>query len=285
MAGAVYGPTIPPPTARPLGRRRARLNSLARAILIFIALASTAPAAPAQDGLEPGGGGVVQRVVDGDTLVLEDGTEIRLVGIQAPKLPLGRPNFRAWPLAAEAKAALQEMALGRRVELRYGGRRLDRHGRRLAHLYGDGGRWLQAELLRRGLARVYTFRDNRALAARMLALEAEARAARRGIWGLRFYRPLNLEEARQHIGSFQLVEGRVLETAVVRGRAYLNFGADWRSDFTISISPRDRHQFVADGIDPTGFSGRRVRVRGWLKSYNGPMIDVSHPEQIEVLEE
>ncbi len=247
------------------------------------ALPGPGPAAAA--ALERAGGGVVTQVVDGDTLVLDDGTEVRLVGIQAPKLALGRAGFRPWPLADEAKAALEALSLGRGVALAYGGRRLDRHGRALAHLYDEAGRWLQGELLARGLARVYTFRDNRALGPEMLALEGAARAARRGIWGLRRYRPLSLEDAPRFIGSFQLVEGRVLEAAVVRGRAYLNFGADWRSDFTISISPKDRRRFEAAGIDTAGYAGRRIRVRGWLKSYNGPMIEVTHPEQIEVLEE
>jgi len=29
--------------------------------------------------------------------------------------------------------------------------------------------------------------------------------------------------------------------------------------------------------------GYNVRVRGWLKEYNGPMVELSHPEQLEVL--
>ena len=33
------------------------------------------------------------------------------------------------------------------------------------------------------------------------------------------------------------------------------------------------------------YEGGRVRVRGWLKSFNGPMIEVTHPEQIEILKE
>jgi hypothetical protein len=71
----------------------------------------------------------------------------------------------------------------------------------------------------------------------------------------------------------------------VRKRTYLNFGADWRSDFTITIAPKDRRLFEADGIDPLIYQGKRVRVRGWLKSYNGPLIDATHPEQIEVIVE
>ena len=50
--------------------------------------------------------GVVDSVIDGDTVVLQGGAEVRLVGIQAPKLALGRPGLRDWPLATEAKELL-----------------------------------------------------------------------------------------------------------------------------------------------------------------------------------
>src|SRR3546814_9137278 len=73
-------------------------------------------------------------VIDGDTLTLADGREIRLVGIQAPKLALGRAGFQPWPLAEEAKARLAAFTLGRSLDLGFGGRRGDRHGRVLAHL-------------------------------------------------------------------------------------------------------------------------------------------------------
>ncbi|NQU69004.1 MAG: thermonuclease family protein, partial [Rhodospirillales bacterium] len=56
-------------------------------------------------------------------------------------------------------------------------------------------------------------------------------------------------------------------------------------DFTISISPRSHRSFKRAKIDIKSYVGRKLRVRGWLKSYNGPMIDVTHPEQIEMLKE
>ena len=249
--------------------------------LVLLSTLSPAPA-PA---LEPAGSAVVTAIVDGDTVVLRDGSEVRLVGIQAPKLPLGRPGFEAWPLGDAAKAVLAELSLGQAVELRYGGRRTDRYGRHLAHLYGPDGTWIQGALLSRGMARVYSFADNRALVAEMLARERAARAAGRGIWADDFYRVRTEGEAGRHIDSFQLIEGRVLATAEVRGRGYLNFGPDYRTDFTISIAPGDMRRFRADGITVDDYEGRRVRVRGWLRSLNGPMIDVTHPEQIEVLVE
>ena len=169
-------------------------------------------------------------IVDGDTLVLGDGREVRLVGIQAPKLPLGRAGFKAWPLAEEAKQSLSALTLGRAVTLGYGGRRIDRHGRALAHLFDPQGRWIQGRLLDLGMARVYSFADNRALVPEMLAREAAARAARRGIWADPFYAVRPAAQSMGHIGGFELVEGRVRAVAVVRSRVYLNFGDDWRED-------------------------------------------------------
>ena len=233
--------------------------------------------------------GVVGAAIDGDTVALESGIEIRLVGIQAPRLALGRAGLRDWPLAREARAALEAMLVGARVRLVYGGLRVDRHRRLLAHLEREAapGRpalWAQGEMLRRGLARVYTFPDNRARAGRMLALERAARAARRGIWRLRAYRVLAPEEARRRIGRFELVEGRVLRAAAVRGRFYLNFGADWRTDFTVSIARKHRRRFRRAGIDIASLAGRIIRVRGWLSWQNGPMIEATHPEQLEPVE-
>ena len=56
---------------------------------------------PAQgcEGLVAGPRGVVTGISDGDTLVLDSGLVVRLIGLQAPKLPLGRDGFEAWPLA------------------------------------------------------------------------------------------------------------------------------------------------------------------------------------------
>lgn len=268
-----------------------RLWRVAIPVILATGLGLPLRAAPGEapvdrlEALAAGGRARAVEVIDGDTLVLSDGREVRLVGIQAPKLPLGRRGFVAWPLAEEAKAALERLALGKMLRLGFGGRRVDRHGRTLAHLIREeDGTWIQGALLEAGLARVYTFEDNRSLAPLLLERERAARAAGRGIWTDPFYAILDPEDANRHIGDFAVVEGRVEAVAVVRGRAYLNFGADWREDFTVTVAPRDRRRFFSPDWDAEAYEGRRVRVRGWLESYNGPSIDATHPEQIEVLE-
>lgn len=221
-------------------------------------------------------------ITDGDTLVLSDKVTVRLVGIQAPKLPLDRPHFKEWPLAKEARRALEEMALGRRLTLHPGTRTTDRWGRALAQLERDDGLWIQGEMLRLGWARVYTFPDNRGLAAEMLALEREARAARRGIWANPYYFIVPPERTAKVLNSFQLVEGTVSQAAEVKGRVYLNFGEDWKTDFTVTVPARVRQALVRQGMDPMTLGGKTIRVRGWLKQYNGPAIELTHPEQLEL---
>jgi len=235
-------------------------------------------------GLSQEGAYVVASIVDGDTVVLDSGKQVRFVGIQAPKLPLGRKGFKKWPLADEAKRYLEKISLGKTVSLHFGGRREDRHGRILAHLVTTDGLWLQGEVLKAGLARVYTFADNRAVVPELLAAEREARNANKGIWNHPFYRRLTPDALGKYRGTFQLIEGKVLDTAKVRKNHYLNFGEDWRTDFTITIGKRARKIFEKAGIDPLTYKGKHIRIRGWLKNRNGPMIEATHPEQIEVLD-
>jgi micrococcal nuclease len=258
-----------------------------KGLLIVILSVLWGGGALAAGGLSDGETRRVAGVVDGDTVVLAepvDGArEVRLVGIQAPKLPLGRAGFPTWPLAEAAKRFLEGLVQGREVRLGYGGQRVDRSKRRLAQLHRDDGLWVQGEMLRAGMARVYTFADNRSLAAEMLALEEEARAAGRGIWADPFYAVRGAEAAGGDVDSFQLVEGRVYDASRVKTRVYLNFGSDWRSDFTAALDSKAQRLFAQAGIDPLAYRGRTVRIRGWLRSVNGPLIDVSHPEQIELL--
>ncbi|ANK80682.1 MAG: nuclease (SNase) [Rhizobiales bacterium NRL2] len=255
-----------------------------RMIALMIGLLAALPALAGDPGDLPGRvGGAVTEVVDGDTLFLDDGTEVRLVGIQAPKLPLGRAGFRKWPLADEARATLESLVAGRRFDLHFGGRRLDRHGRSLAHLVTADGFWLQGEMLRLGMARVYSFPDNRSVVAEMLALEQVARQGRYGIWSHPFYAVRAPEELDGDIGTFQIVKGMIADAARVRGTLYLNFGADWREDFTVAIN-RSAGRLFPD-TTPAIWRDRTIRVRGWVRSRNGPMIEASHPEQIEIVGE
>lgn len=256
------------------------------AALAALTLPASAQGCPA---LRDGPRGLVTEVTDGDTVHLDNGLIVRLVGMQAPKLALGRPGFEDWPLGDVAKAALEQLVLRKPVQLRYGGEEKDRYGRFLAQLYVvDGGSelWVQGAMVASGYARVYAYADNRACLASLLAAEGRARADRLGIWRDPYYSVLKAEQPSalaDRQGQYQLVEGRVLLAEQARGRVYLNFGRNWTEDFTAVIGERALPLFAESGLDPLGLSGALVRVRGWVDDKDGPRIEVTHPEQIEVL--
>ncbi len=256
--------------------------------IVALSAVATSPAPPVATGasickLEIVEHAKVAEVIDGDTVRLEDGREVRLVGMQAPKFVLGRKTFGDRPLASDSKSALEKLVQGQTVGLGYGGLEIDRNGRALAQLYDGTGAWIQGAMISSGMARVYTWSDNRSCAAELLAREGQARSAQRGIWASPYYRIRKPTELESAIDTFQLVEGRVLSAADVRGRLFLNFGLDYRTDFTVTIAPQDMKFFRSVGLDPHTLESKTIRVRGWISLQNGPEIEVTHPEQIEIL--
>jgi endonuclease YncB( thermonuclease family) len=221
----------------------------------------------------------VAKVIDAETLELDDGAKLRLLGIEAPGQTLARKE----------KTALSALTLGKTVQLAPDKPPRDRYGRLLAQVFvidalGAPTAWVQGRLVEQGLARVATRKESRACAAELLGLEAKARAAQEGLWALAAYAIRSADTIPPYdIGTFQLVEGTVQDVAIVGGRTYINFGPDWKTDFTVTIAARDRKLFAADALDPPVMRGRKIRVRGFIERLNGPMIAVTHPEEIEML--
>ena len=258
---------------------------MVKLIVLFLLPFALAETVPAQPALELGETDVVVAVIDGDTVELSDGSEVRLIGLQAPKLPLGRSGFATWPLAPEAKAYLRALVEGRTVVLGYGGRRMDRYNRRLAQVFREDGLWVQGQMIAGGMARVYSFADNRACVRQLYDLEKTARSKREGIWGLNWYRVRDAFELERDIDTYQVIEGTPLSVAEVRGRFYLNFGEDRFTDFTATVSPRDARLFLEANFDLFGLESEQIRLRGWVSSFDGPNLQLTHPEQIEIIDD
>jgi endonuclease YncB( thermonuclease family) len=225
--------------------------------------------------------GLVTAVEDGQTLTLADGRQVRLVNILAP--------LQSEPFAAETRKRLAGLALNRQIRWSYTGRRMDRYGRLLAYVYdmsaADGAPPLQAELVAAGLVRVMGQPDSRDGLAALLALEDEARRARLGLWARGIYRIRSTDsDLWPALNSFQIVEGTPVKLEHLKDRTYLNFGADYTTDFTLTISARDRKLFDAMPWRLEDLIGRRLRIRGWLELRGGPLIEIAFPEQIEVVE-
>jgi micrococcal nuclease len=247
-----------------------------RALLLLILLCAAGRAgAQPSDGLDYGPPIAVAAVLDGRTISLADGTEVRLSALD---IPAGK-----WRTIA--RSVLADLLQGRSVRPAWLAP-VDRYGRASAQLQRNDGVWIAEEMLARGLARVDAAGDDPAPAlVSLLVTEAEARAAGRGLWGdpALAVRPAETL-GRGDLDRVQIVEGQVLQAVLLRGRAYLNFGTDQRRDFTVTAEPELVRRLAAAGQDLVALQGRRIRVRGWLDWSGGPHIGLVRMEQIERLD-
>ena len=147
------------------------------AVCLRLTSETTSPRVSVFDSREPV---LVKRVVDGDTLLLADGTRVRLIGVNTPETK--HPNRPVEPLGVEAAEFVKRHVEGRKVTLRFDRERRDRYRRILAYVYLDGW-FLNEELILAGYSRAETrFPYSTRMKKRFRAAEASARAARRGLW-------------------------------------------------------------------------------------------------------
>jgi micrococcal nuclease len=122
---------------------------------------------------------IVERVIDGDTVVISGGVRIRYLLVDAPESTSGRDDC----YGANATQLNTDLVLGKAIELDYDVECRDAFGRTLAYVTVDG-QDVNRLLIERGFACVLHIPPNGdARADELAALESTARAARRGLWG------------------------------------------------------------------------------------------------------
>ena len=219
----------------------------------------------------------VRSLSDQGVLTLADGRQICLSGVRL----IGSER-------QSAKSILSDLIDGRAVRLWHDKEpTYDRYGCLYAKIETDDGVLLQEALLQRGSAMVKPMPSLPTHSStssdeidRWLVIEEEARQAGLGLWRDQRFRPKMASAMAEHIGTTSLVEGRVVRVSSNDRYAYLNFGRDWRTDFTVRIRNKLLKQ---DGIEPGDFDGKQLRVRGFVQEARGPLIDISHLKQIEVM--
>lgn len=219
----------------------------------------------------------IARVLAGNLIELADGRTVRLAGIRTAPLRSNQDDDR---LAQASRAALEGIIGNHTVRLGISEAPLDRYGRLVAQVETSQGVWLQGVLLEQGLAQLQTRPNEVVRASEMAQLEREARVAGLGLWGEPDLSPRDADDVAGQTGSFQVVQGRVVRIAPTDRFVYLNFGKDWRTDFTLRVR---RKSFERFGLAEEDLEGRHIEVRGFVLDAGGPLIDVSHPEQIETL--
>ncbi len=233
------------------------------------------PKDPLED-LVAGERGRVVRVLDGDALVLDTGQSVRLVGIEARVAPYRDRTGDAG--YEKAKRILEDMVLGREVELRYGGLTRDRYDPALAHVVTTdalGPRlWLNAEMIKNGGARVRVYPDTPAANAPLIEFEAKAREDRRGLWDDGVWPIHDAAAIPVSADRFQIVEGLAGDMTGSRERFAV-------CDVTI------RHSSLILEIQKAAAElcqlpeGTRIPARGFLRDGR---LEITHPLNLEKLD-
>ena len=131
--------------------------------------------ATTRGGAEPSSsrGTLVQRVIDGDTVVLANGERVRYIGMDTPE--------RGERLFDEATAYNRRLVEGQRVGLLKDQSEADRFGRLLRYVFA-GDILVNAELVREGLAEAKRYDPDVKFADCFDTLMQEARDNKRGLW-------------------------------------------------------------------------------------------------------
>lgn len=234
---------------------------------------------PAPGGLDTA---QVRQVIDGDTLRLQDGRSVRMIGINAPEI--GRQGRGDEPYAVAARRRLQALVddSDGLVGLQLGRESKDRYQRTLAHVYGRGGVNFEAQLLAEGLALQVAVAPNvEQIACQQLA-ERAARKAGLGLWR----QSPAIAAAQVERAGFALLGGRVSKVERNRAGAWVELD----DSVVLHVAPKVFEQFPEGWLD--SLEGRQVEARGWVldRSRRGKqsagqlrwMLPVSDPAMVQI---
>ena len=217
----------------------------------------------------------VKTVYDGDTVQLEDGRKIRLLGINTPEI-----QHRDKPTEAggeEAKAWLVNKLQHTKVRLEIGEEKTDKYGRTLAHLFTENKEHINLSLVKAGLATISIYPPNLRYVDELRAAERQAEQHRLGIWNRPEYAAIPVGRLSES-GRFgwTRVVGKVIAVRNSQRFVYLVFSNGFEA--------RIEREWLSLFPDVNDYVGKTVEVRGWLNKSNDHFsLLVRHPATLLIL--
>lgn len=214
----------------------------------------------------------VKKVFDGDTLMLEDGRKVRLLGVNTPEIAHRNQTTQAG--GEEAKRWLTAKLQNRRVRLEMDAEATDKYGRTLAHVFTDQKEHINLKLVEQGMATVNIYPPNLLYVEQLVKAEQRAEQARLGVWQSQEYASIPAERIplSGHSG-WTRITGRIIDLHSGRKFVYLKFS----DKFEARIEKKELPLFP----DLSRYQEHPVEVRGWLNKYkDGYSMLIRHPSAI-----
>jgi micrococcal nuclease len=249
------------------------------------------------------------RIYDGDSLVLSNGQEIRLIGIDAPE--------KDQPGADLSRSFMEGLITGKDLRIEKGVEEYDKYKRLLVYLY-QGDTFINAEMIKNGYAVTLFIPPNDKYKEEFTRLEAEAKESKKGLWrtGGVMQEPkasatpkapetpripetpkvaekpetitpkedvISWQDAGKYVGKEMTVEGLIVHTYKAEKACFLDFSKE-KGNFYVVIFPGDYGKFSES--PEKLYANKKIRVKGKIIDYKGtPEIIVNSPDQIEIVKE
>lgn len=214
----------------------------------------------------------VERIVDGDTIVLSNKQTVRLLGINTPEIGYRGKATDAGAMAA--KAYLKALILKQRVWLELDNEREDKYDRTLAHVFLISGEHVNLMLLQQGLATVSIHPPNLKYSKQFVQVQQGAVKQRLGLWGMSEYavKPVAkiASERSKKWGRFNatVINVEPCKKGVklwLDKKTYLWIGSTYKRYFS----------------NIKAYQGQNIELRGWPRKWGKYWsIRVIHPSQI-----
>ncbi|NBV75899.1 MAG: DUF4124 domain-containing protein [Methylococcaceae bacterium] len=227
--------------------------------------------------INPGAGYYwVDKVYDGDTVLLSHGPKVRLLGINTPEVS-GRYKA-AEHGGQEAKAWLTQRLAGQKIRLEGDVEAEDHYQRRLGYLFDEQGHHINVELVRYGLAMVSVFPPNLKYLSALLEAQRQAESEHLGVWAYPEYAVKDFQALNSdNMQGWQRLSGRVIAVKQGEKHRYLQFS----EQVAVKIPEQFQHWF--SNLDQ--YQGKRIEARGWVqKQAQRFSLTVRHPSEIHVLD-
>ncbi|MDH5648910.1 MAG: thermonuclease family protein [Gammaproteobacteria bacterium] len=219
----------------------------------------------------------VRTVIDGDTVILENRTHVRLAGINSPEL--GKKGVPAEPLAKQARDRLTALVENKAVMVQSALETRDHYGRTLAYLTLTNGQNVQETLVREGLAVTVAVSPNTCELKSLQSAENMAKNQRRGVWANSYFSPREAKTLETRDTGFRFVKGTIQK--ISNNAKMIRLELD--DQVVIGIPGKFWPLFSAR---PEDFLGKTVVVRGWLTHQDNDrlLMVITHPYMLSWLD-
>jgi micrococcal nuclease len=232
---------------------------------------STAPAT----GSTAGDSHFVSRVYDGDTITLQNGTKVRLLGINTPEIEGISKHDE--PGGQTARAWLKKRIEKQTVRIQTDAVTRDKYQRLLAHVFTVEGEHINLSLVEEGLATTDIHPPNLAYVESLVAAEKRAQSAGKGLWALPEYQAHALAASRKiPTSGWQRLTGTISDISGNKNYQSFQLGPNG-SGIEIRVSNENLSLFPP----PSAYEGHRVEARGWPSCKHGSCyMYVKHPSAL-----